>query len=64
MQMYFTIEEEVVHPETREVVLQKHATYTQSDIAAQKVFVGFDSFKATVVYAESFEEAVQMSFAN
>lgn len=64
MKMYFTIEEDVIHPETREVVLKKHVTYTQSDIAGLKVFVGFDSFKATVVYAESFEEAVQMSFAN
>jgi hypothetical protein len=64
MQMYFTIEEDVIHPETREVVLQKHATYTQSDIAAKKVLVGFDHFKATVVYAESWEEAVAMSFAS
>jgi hypothetical protein len=64
MQMYFTIEEEVIHPETREVVLQKHATYTQSDIAAKQTEVGFDHFKATVVYAESWEAAVAMSFAN
>jgi hypothetical protein len=64
MKMYFTIEEEVIHPESREVVLVKGATYTQSDIAAKKVFVGFDHFKATVVYAESWEEAIAMSFAN
>ena len=62
--MYFTIEEEVVHPETREVVLRKHATYTAGEIEARQTEAGFDHFKATVVFAESWEAAVQMSFAS
>jgi hypothetical protein len=64
MKMYFTVEEEVLHPESREAVLVKGATYTQWDIDAKKAIVGFDHFKATVIYAESWEEAISMSFAN
>ena len=62
MQMYFTIEEEVLHPETREVVLVKGATYTRSDIEAKKAYVGFDHFKSTVIWAESWEDAIRISW--
>jgi hypothetical protein len=60
--MYFTIEEDVLHPETREVVLMKNATYTRSDIEAKKADVGFDHFKAIVIYAESWEDATRISW--
>jgi len=62
MQIYFTIEEDVLHPETREVVLVKGATYTRFDIDAKKADVGFDHFKATVIYAESWEDAIRISW--
>ena len=62
MQMYFTIEEDVLHPETREVVLMKGATYTRFDIEAKQTIVGFDHFKATVLYAESWEDATRISW--
>ena len=62
MPMYFTIEEEVLHPETREVVLMKDTTYTLEEITALKANVGFDHFKATVIYAESLEDAMSISW--
>jgi hypothetical protein len=60
--MYFTIEEEVLHPETREVVLMKNATYRMEELSALKSIVGFDHFKSTVIYAESLEDAIRISW--
>jgi hypothetical protein len=62
MKMFFTIEDEVLHPESREVVLMKNATYTLEELSALKSDVGFDHFKATVVYAESWEDAIRISW--
>jgi hypothetical protein len=61
MQMFFCIEEDIINPETREVVLLKHGTYSQFEIDAKRVEFGFDSFKATVLFAESFESACVMA---
>lgn len=61
MQMYFVMQENVLNPENREVVLTKHATYSVADVESKRVEYGFDNFKATVIFAESWEHAVLLS---
>lgn len=62
MQMFFCVQTEIVHPETREIVLAKHATYTAFEIESKRIEFGFDSFNAVVLFAESWEEACVLSF--
>lgn len=61
MQMFLCIEEDILNPENREVVLLKHATYSVFEVEAKRVEFGFDSFKASVMFAESWEQAVLLT---
>lgn len=61
MPVFFCIEKDIVNPETREVVLAKDVVYSAFDIESKRVEFGFDSFKATVLFAESWEHAVLLT---
>lgn len=60
MNMYLLMEQDVVHPENRDVVLSGGCVYSLYDIVTKQCVNGFDNLKATVLFAESYEEAYRM----
>lgn len=58
--MYFLMQQDVVHPENGDVVFFEGCVYTLYEIAGKQFLSGFDNFKTTVLFAESYEDAYYM----
>lgn len=59
--LFFLCKKSVLHPETRQPVLFAGCVYPRSAIKANAQIFGFDYVEATVIIADSYDEACNIA---